>query len=632
MHHLKCFAMKQLLSLSIIVVFIGMCTAVSGQTIKGVVVSDTKEPLAGAAIQRYRTKAGVAADENGKFAYKPKSFPDTILVVYVGYETKKVVLTKKMLGDSLLTVVLKRSAEDLEDVVVTGFATVSKKDMVGATTSVAAKDMVYDKSYVAPVSAMERKVSAIKARGISSGRADDATPAIASDVSVKSTMPLADSRPAKSKLLTAGEVNDFNKWKRWNDFAANDFKTYSEHWRLYPLTRYCVQMQYSSRLPAVNKKVYLINTNTNDTVWTAVSDNTGKAELWASIHKHNDEQARYQYIIAFDDAPSINRPYEFENGINKVTLTTPCNTKKQVDVAFVVDATGSMADEIEYLKVELEDILHNAFDRYSDYEMKSGAVFYRDHGDQYLTRHQNFDKDVKKLMNFIAMQKADGGGDSPEAVDAALNTALDSLSWNPDASARLLFLVLDAPPHDEAKEKMFVLTAKAAAKGIRIIPVICSGADKSTEFIMRSIALATNGTYVFLTDDSGIGNAHMKPTTDSYTVELLNDLLSRLIQQMIYVNTCSDVEKTAEPITKIPSNVLEIKVSPNPTHGEVSISSNKDLKDVFVTDFTGKILMRLTAREKNKKIDIGEYPSGTYVVKYLTEDNQWGAEKIILVH
>jgi len=103
---------------------------------------------------------------------------------------------------------------------------------------------------------------------------------------------------------------------------------------------------------------------------------------------------------------------------------------------------------------------------------------------------------------------------------------------------------MDAPPHDKAKSEMALLIRNAAAKGIRIVPVACSGTDKATEFIMRSIALATNGTYLFLTDDSGIGNGHIKPTTDKFKVELLNDLLQRIMEQMCFVNTCDAPTKT----------------------------------------------------------------------------------------
>ena len=90
---------------------------------------------------------------------------------------------------------------------------------------------------------------------------------------------------------------------------------------------------------------------------------------------------------------------------------------------------------------------------------------------------------------------------------------------------------------------MHQLILKAAAQGIRIIPIAASGIDKSTEYLMRAMALATNGTYLFLTDDSGVGNPHSKPTTDKYEVELLNSLLIKVISKFTQVNTCEEVGK-----------------------------------------------------------------------------------------
>jgi hypothetical protein len=57
------------------------------------------------------------------------------------------------------------------------------------------------------------------------------------------------------------------------------------------------------------------------------------------------------------------------------------------------------------------------------------------------------------------------------------------------------------------------------------------------------------------------------------------------------------------------------------------------LKEIFITDFTGKILMRLPAADKKGRwqVNIGHYPSATYLVKYITKENRWGAEKVVLV-
>ena len=73
------------------------------------------------------------------------------------------------------------------------------------------------------------------------------------------------------------------------------------------------------------------------------------------------------------------------------------------------------------------------------------------------------------------------------------------------------------------------LIAQYAQSGIRIVPVVASGIDKSTEFLMRMTAIRTHGTYVFITDDSGIGGEHLEPTVGEYEVEFLSDLLVRLI-------------------------------------------------------------------------------------------------------
>ena len=91
--------------------------------------------------------------------------------------------------------------------------------------------------------------------------------------------------------------------------------------------------------------------------------------------------------------------------------------------------------------------------------------------------------------------------------------------------------MLDAPPHHNAETlaRLHRLTRAAADKGIRIIPVAGSGIDKPTEFLMRFLAASTDGSYVFLTDHSGIGGSHVKPTVGPHKVEHLNALLARVI-------------------------------------------------------------------------------------------------------
>lgn len=117
---------------------------------------------------------------------------------------------------------------------------------------------------------------------------------------------------------------------------------------------------------------------------------------------------------------------------------------------------------------------------------------------------------------------------------------------------------------------------------------------------MRSIALATNGTYAFLADHSGVGNAHIEATTDKYDVELLNALMQRLIRQFIYAPECNTAKS---PVTDIrqADNILFVRVFPNPTNGRFTIDASKEIKEIYITDFTGKILMRISETSDNRE-------------------------------
>ena len=200
-------------------------------------------------------------------------------------------------------------------------------------------------------------------------------------------------------------------------------------------------------------------------------------------------------------------------------------------VSIVVDATGSMGDEIQYLKVELQDVLRRAQQQSGMTQLRMASVFYRDYGDDYVVRPFPFTTDINSLVNFIGRQDASGGGDFPEAVDEALVEAVTKQQWSGSAVNRLLFLILDAPPrlNSSVVERLQRVMRQAAVQGIRIIPITASGINRETEALMRSLAIGTGGTYIFITDNSGVGNDHLEATVGRYDVEFLNNLILRLL-------------------------------------------------------------------------------------------------------
>jgi CarboxypepD_reg-like domain/Secretion system C-terminal sorting domain/von Willebrand factor type A domain len=607
------------------------------QLLKGRVLGERGTAVAGVMVHFQNKANAISTNADGTFKIMATTLPDTLVFSAVGFEPYKVVITGKNIKDPDFEVVLLNSRKELSEVVVVGYGAAKKKDVTGAVTSISG-DALYGRAS-GFYAESERASTPIRIRGYSSSAKMSSSEITSSGTVINKPVYFADTsiglregNLAKSRILTAGEVNDFNKWKMWEDFNENEFKTFSQLWGVATNKRYSVQLTDKKHNAVINEAIYLVSKASKDTVWKAYTDNTGKAELWAGFFRNNIEQE--DYFISDKYGNAVNHPSLFSNGVNLLVVNKSCQFSDDVDIAFVVDATGSMSDEIEFLKLELEDVIRSTMEKYQSLTLHAASVFYRDKGDEYLAKSVAFNDDLLKALNFIKLQSAGGGGDYPEAVDDALSMALDSLQWNRDTRTKLLFLILDAPPHNEAKERIQQLTLKAAAIGIRIVPIACSGTDKSTEFLLRSMALATNGTYTFLTDHSGVGNKHIEPTTDKYEVELLNNLLQRVIGQFLYAKDCNkeNAESIQQQNNRQPGNILSVKIYPNPTSGQFIIESEKDIKEIFVTDFTGKILIRLAAAKKGRwQVDIGSYPSGAYLVKYISSDNKWGAEKIILV-
>lgn len=203
----------------------------------------------------------------------------------------------------------------------------------------------------------------------------------------------------------------------------------------------------------------------------------------------------------------------------------------KLDLMLVVDTTGSMGDEINYLQAELRSIIGAIAAKHRDLDIRIGFVFYRDLGDDYVTRTVAFDHDIGRVQGALARQQANGGGDYPEAMDQAMVRAVTQ-DWRPDAVKSLL-LVADAPPHDDKFARTWAAAEAARAKRIHITPVAASGVADKAEYAMRAMAAATQSRYLFLTDDSGVGNPHAPPAIDCYLVTRLDALVRRVIDSQI---------------------------------------------------------------------------------------------------
>ncbi len=220
---------------------------------------------------------------------------------------------------------------------------------------------------------------------------------------------------------------------------------------------------------------------------------------------------------------------------------TPVVQRPRLDLVFLVDATGSMGDEIAKLKTSMRAMSQQISQLPGQPDICYGLVAYRDRGDAFLTRTHDFTDDLGAFQNVLARVQAAGGGDTPEALNEALHETVHGMSWRTDA-ARMVVLVADAPPHLDYGGPQYDVDMQAAlAKGIKLFAVGASGLDPVGEYIYRQIAQYTAGRFVFLTykdaADPGsgpgtqtvhdVGNYSVQ-TLDKLVVKLVGDELARL--------------------------------------------------------------------------------------------------------
>ena len=332
--------------------------------------------------------------------------------------------------------------------------------------------------------------------------------------------------------LTAGEWNDNENWGFFMNLVNSD-KIQFPCFGIDPRYRVELTVKNEKGEPVPNANAELFDDNGHKSLWKAVTDKNGKAYLFAQ-----ETTQKASAVVTSGNESTIVETFSLSSGNNDgqgrstangksfdVKLNSEPVTYKATDIMFIMDATDSMSDEMMFLQSEFSAIASAAGTDNTKYSVN----FYRDEGDDYVTRCYDFTDDVANVQKTLNAQVADGGGDMPEAVAQVLDECINKASWRED-SVKIAFLIYDAPAHhDELEATLQKNIAAASEKGIRLIPVVSSGSDRETELFGRAAAIQTGGTYVFLTDDSGIGDSHLEPIIGEYKVEKLYDIILRVI-------------------------------------------------------------------------------------------------------
>lgn len=212
-----------------------------------------------------------------------------------------------------------------------------------------------------------------------------------------------------------------------------------------------------------------------------------------------------------------------------------------LDLLFILDATGSMGEEIERLKSAIELINLNISALNIKPAVRYGMVLYRDREDAFVTKTVPFTADIDAFSATLNAVKAEGGGDDPEDLQAALNAAIRKMQWD-DRALRLAFVVTDAPAHLDYNDAYTYRDAarEAQQKAIKIFAIGAGGLNLDGEYILRQIAQFTGGRFVFLNygeqgeSEGGRPGSVSHHTGSNYNTERLESLIIRFIKEELH--------------------------------------------------------------------------------------------------
>lgn len=353
---------------------------------------------------------------------------------------------------------------------------------------------------------------------------------------------------AQDSRLSAGEVDDNARW--------DDYLLYLRDYRGPAIIKTDVSERH---------QIWVTDSDGRPVLGALVEIAADGREV-ARLRTHSDGRV-YFFPRAYDDSqqgPSFHdTAYDVQVtvGSETVDLTIPAGTSQRewsvvhpaagrerdsvrLDILFLMDATGSMADEIAQLKDNIQAISAAIDTLPARPDVRLAMTVYRDQGDAYVSRTFEFTPDVAAFEAALAEVRADGGGDYPEDLNEALSRAVHTPEWRVEETVSLIFLVADAPPHlDYGQENHYAVEMlEAAERGIKIYPIASSGLDEQGEYVFRQLAQASGGRFIFLTyGPEGPGTPGDETTfnVDQYTVSSLDDLVVQVVEEELAFQSAS---------------------------------------------------------------------------------------------
>jgi Mg-chelatase subunit ChlD len=246
------------------------------------------------------------------------------------------------------------------------------------------------------------------------------------------------------------------------------------------------------------------------------------------------------------------------------TVSKEEHSRPTLEVVFVLDTTSSMGGLIEGAKEKIWSIASRMATGKPTPQIKVGLVGFRDRGDAYVTKRFELTGDLDSVYSNLKAFRAEGGGDGPEHVGQALGEAVRMMSWSQNPkTAKMIFVVGDAPPHDDYQDgwNSAAMAKEAIKKGIVVNTIQC-GAQPDTQAIFRQLAKLADGHFDAIAQTGG-----MVAVETPYDAEL-GKLNAGLADTSVYVGSSVRREEGEAQRSKLKN------MSPTASSDRLSFRSN----------------------------------------------------------
>lgn len=342
-----------------------------------------------------------------------------------------------------------------------------------------------------------------------------------------------------AKSLSAGNTDDNEKFSEYLDYLnkyGNSLIDGKDVLKEDISNRFTISV-YDKNQKSISDSNIQISYKGNN-VFSGKTYSNGKVLFFPNTIKSLNSDCQQQ------DCNSDNYSVTVQKGNNKITKEFSANDKNwnveltdnrensinpTLDIAFLIDATGSMGDEISSVQKTIKGIADKIQNMPSNPKIRYSLVSYKDRVDDYRVKRYDFTSNLDNFQEILNDLSARGGGDYRESMNEGLYNAVDKISWTTDKDAvRLVFLIADAPPHLDYSDdyKYTDSMVDAVKQGIKIYPIAASGLDNSGEYIFRQLAQFTMAKFLFITYG---GDEQTPGTTPHHVGEFKENNLDDLV-------------------------------------------------------------------------------------------------------